>query len=452
MSLWTVLFLSLCAVAYAVEIHQLPGAPSVSFKQYAGYFDVGVNKSRHLHYWFVESQNDAANDPLLLFLYGGPGCSGLSSSLTEWGPFRVNPDGRTLHLNEHSWNTRANILLLEAPAGVGFSYADNGDIGSNDTSSALEALRGFFTEFPQFQSNDLFLTGVSYAGIYIPTLGDRILKSQKEFHMNLKGYAIGNGMVSEKVNTDTVLLFAYNHAMISERLWQQAKIECCNGAIDGCPFHTFTGYDFCGRLVANITTSVWTSGVNPYNVFDQCSNTPQDPNPTKRLKNLRFRVGYFQVTGSHLSSKVQVKLCVNDTAVDTYLNSAAAREAFFVPKGFGLYETCNMNVTGEYTKQTQEMEPLIANALDQGLRVFLMYGDADMACNFLMAQRFVENMGRKMISEKKEFMVNGQVGGFHTAYEGVEFVTVRGADHNIPLNRPVASLYVLNQFLQKQHI
>jgi hypothetical protein len=35
----------------------------------------------------------------------GPGCSSLGvGAMAELGPFRVNPDGKTLSRNRHSWN------------------------------------------------------------------------------------------------------------------------------------------------------------------------------------------------------------------------------------------------------------------------------------------------------------------------------------------------------------
>lgn len=68
---------------------------------------------------FAESQNNPAKDPMLLWLTGGPGCSSLSALLTENGPYNILSDGKTLAENKYSWNTRANIVFLESPSGVG---------------------------------------------------------------------------------------------------------------------------------------------------------------------------------------------------------------------------------------------------------------------------------------------------------------------------------------------
>lgn len=79
-------------------------------------------------------------------LNGGPGCSSLGGLLSENGPFRVNPDGQTIFENVFAWNKVANVLYLESPRGVGFSYQDqsaNNDTTWNDDKVCI----GFLTRW-----------------------------------------------------------------------------------------------------------------------------------------------------------------------------------------------------------------------------------------------------------------------------------------------------------------
>jgi len=98
------------------QVTSLPGLKStLDFQHFAGYLNVNATNNRNLFYWFTKAAN-SSND-LVLWLNGGPGCSSVSGFFTENGPFVVNSDGN-IKLNDFAWNTRANVLWLEAPAGV----------------------------------------------------------------------------------------------------------------------------------------------------------------------------------------------------------------------------------------------------------------------------------------------------------------------------------------------
>ena len=60
-----------------------------SFNQYSGYITVNETLGKKLYYWFVESQDNPAKDPVLLWMQGGPGCSGLLGFFQENGPFKI---------------------------------------------------------------------------------------------------------------------------------------------------------------------------------------------------------------------------------------------------------------------------------------------------------------------------------------------------------------------------
>lgn len=131
--------------------------------------------------------------------------------LYEHGPYLINDDGKTLRSNPHAWNTVANVLYMEAPAGVGFSYSTAGaaDYSNNDAQTAqdnLNALISFFTKFPEYAGREFFVSvrcradgavlgarrpasradaralggqGESYGGIYVPTLTKAIVDHNK---------------------------------------------------------------------------------------------------------------------------------------------------------------------------------------------------------------------------------------------------------------------------------
>ncbi|VDQ12857.1 unnamed protein product [Trichobilharzia regenti] len=81
---------------------------------------------------------------------------------------------------------------MEAPAGVGFSYAVDNNITTDDDFTALNnyhALLNFLKIYPEYTHRDLFLTGESYAGVYLPTLALHIIKSS-QFNLKLAVHLI----------------------------------------------------------------------------------------------------------------------------------------------------------------------------------------------------------------------------------------------------------------------
>ena len=103
---------------------------------YSGYYP--VSNSKHLHYLFIESLNEPSTDPVIIFFNGGPGSASIHLAFFGLSPLRAsnNENGTfTLVPFNQSWCTNASLLLIDNPAGVGFSYAPkNWDNVHNDDS------------------------------------------------------------------------------------------------------------------------------------------------------------------------------------------------------------------------------------------------------------------------------------------------------------------------------
>lgn len=93
------------------KIISLPGQPpNLNFSQFSGYVTVDSAAGRNLFYWLTEAPRPSGTKPLVLWLNGGPGCSSIAYGASEEvGPFRVNPDGKTLRLNLYAWNKGINL-------------------------------------------------------------------------------------------------------------------------------------------------------------------------------------------------------------------------------------------------------------------------------------------------------------------------------------------------------
>jgi cathepsin A (carboxypeptidase C) len=138
--------------------------------QYTGWLDVG---HKHLFFWYFKAENPTSStasgsEPLALWLTGGPGGSSMLGMLQELGPCLINEHGNGTDYNPYGWNKETAFVFVDQPAGVGFSYLDEGEsVPDNSFTSAADMhifLQLFISQvFPEHKDGPLVITGESYA-------------------------------------------------------------------------------------------------------------------------------------------------------------------------------------------------------------------------------------------------------------------------------------------------
>lgn len=166
---------------------------------YSGFLTVNPNTGSNIFFWFFPAMENPETAPVLMWLQGGPGSSSMLGLFVEHGPYYVAKGG-VPKLRKTTWARRYSMLYVDNPVGVGFSFTQEPQgYTRNDTDVArdlFEALQQFFTLFPEYVKNDFYVTGESYAGKYVPAIGYVIDTAvQPRVKINLKGIAIGNGVV-----------------------------------------------------------------------------------------------------------------------------------------------------------------------------------------------------------------------------------------------------------------
>jgi Serine carboxypeptidase len=247
----------------------LPGLTyDPGFEHFAGYLTVGDREGpgRHIFYWYVESAANPADDPVILWTNGGPGCSGLLGLGTEHGPFYAGPMA-LLHPNPYSWNKLASVLYVEIPAGVGFSFTDlEEDEDTNDALTAIDnyhLLLEFYERFPERRRNDFYIASESYGGHYVPQLALEILRhdnkggggSANDHAINFRGFLVGNPYVDPFTNLVTQIESYYSHGLLAKPLYDRWSHQCKNRAHIDSPR--------CGDLMMDLFRE-FGRGINPY--------------------------------------------------------------------------------------------------------------------------------------------------------------------------------------------
>ncbi|KAF9441311.1 alpha/beta-hydrolase, partial [Macrolepiota fuliginosa MF-IS2] len=83
----------------------------------------------------------------------------------EPGSCTIVDDGRNTVCNPFSWNSHANIIFLDQPVNVGFSYADNGTTVSSSPVTGKDVhafLELFLNRFPQYSTQPFHIAAESY--------------------------------------------------------------------------------------------------------------------------------------------------------------------------------------------------------------------------------------------------------------------------------------------------
>lgn len=406
-------------------VNPMPFAyPIPGFNIYSGYFKLwDGDDAKQIHYVFVEQAEKKTSAPVVLWLNGGPGCSSMDGFLYENGPFYFEEQSWALTKNPYSWNREAHMLYFESPAGVGFSVLGSDanrnfddDLTSKDN---LVALISFFSNFTQYANNDFYISGESYAGIYVPwtaaAVMDYNLDSNTKQPINLKGIIVGNGVVDYSVDVENAYAdFTYSHGLISPKLYNRWKENDCT-SISEDPICVDT-LEQIGKVYDNI---------NIYDIYRECIT---DNYATHRR--------YL-----HANLK-EIPPCIDALGVIKYFSSKYVRDAFHIsPLANSTWDFCNeyINYTTNYEVGSYSKVERIKD--DPNLRILIYSGDTDGSVPTIGTRAWINKM--KMTTEYnwKQWQVpekKDQVAGYVTKYkEGLTFVTIRGTGHmSIQWKRP----------------
>ncbi|XP_057843140.2 serine carboxypeptidase-like 26 [Cryptomeria japonica] len=353
--------------------------------------------------------------------------------MTELGPFRVKPDGATLYSNPYAWNQVANLLFLESPAGVGYSYSNTTSDyeKSSDNNTAVDSytfLLNWFERFPQYKNREFYIAGESYAGYYIPELTDTILKnnnSQTSF-INLKGVMIGNGLINDETDSCGVVDYKWSHALMSDEDYANERCSASNSR------HQTQSHTLPSRLISD------GGEINPYNIYAPLCPSHPDPIWSNTLRSTFTDAsidGFDPCTPGY---------------AQTYLNTHAVQSALHA-NVTGLpypWEECSIPINLVYDRSTTTVVPIYQRMITSGLRILVFSGDVDSIVP-VTSTRYSINVLKLSIEKEWYPWMDGDinVGGFSVIYKGLIFATVRGAGHEVPSYQPSRALTMAKFFL-----
>ncbi|KQK13649.1 serine carboxypeptidase 2 [Brachypodium distachyon] len=431
----------------ADRIVGLPGQPAVDIAMYSGYITVDKRAGRALFYLLQEAPDEAQPAPLVLWLNGGPGCSSVAFGASEeLGAFRVSPNGASLVLNEYRWNKVANILFLDSPAGVGFSYSNTtSDLltpGDNRTAhDSYTFLTEWFEKFPHYKYRDFYITGESYAGHYVPELSQLVHRGNKGVErpiINLKGFMVGNAVTDAYNDYVGTFEFWWNHGLISDDTYRLLKDSCLHDAF----VHLSPAC-----LAAFRASSEEQGNIDAYSIYTPTCNTNASalPTPSSVVSRRQHPKGrYPWMTGGSYDP------CTERYSTAYYNRPEVQKALHANVTGINYaWAACSDTINGNWSDSPRSMLSIYKEIIQAGLRIWVFSGDTDSVVPSTATRYSIDALVLPTTTDWYPWYDDNQeVGGWSQVYEGLTLVTVRGAGHEVALHRPRQALILFQNFLQ----
>ncbi|XP_010526302.1 PREDICTED: serine carboxypeptidase-like 29 [Tarenaya hassleriana] len=420
------------------KVSKLPGQDfNVNFEHYSGFVTVNEKLGRALFYWFFEAVEDPDSKPLVLWLNGGPGCSSIAFGLAEEiGPFHIKPDGKTLYLNPYSWNQVANVLFLDAPVGVGYSYSNtssdlltNGD--KRTAQDSLKFLLKWLERFPKYKGREFYIAGESYGGHYVPQLSQAIVRhnqASQEKTINIKGYMVGNGLMDDFHDQRGLFQYIWSLGFISDQTYNLLNLRC--------GFESFTHPSkACIEVLDTADKEI--GNIDQYSVFTP--TCPGNVTQTKFLLKKRPILGRVSENYDPCTEKHSIM----------YFNLPEVQTALHVPPELApsKWETCSDTVGNHWKDSPRSVLNIYHELIAAGLHIWVFSGDADAVVPVTSTRYSIDALNLRPLNPWRPWYIDGQVGGWTQQYVGLNFVTVRGAGHEVPLHRPKQALALFKAFV-----
>ncbi|CAL1395783.1 unnamed protein product [Linum trigynum] len=450
-------FSSASASKTANGIKYLPGFDGpLPFYLETGYIGLGEAEEVQLFYYFVKSERNPEQDPLILWLTGGPGCSSFSGLAFEIGPVRFkvveyNGSLPTLVLNPDSWTKVSSIIFLDLPVGAGFSYATSEPASrSSDkvqASQAVEFMRKWLKKHPKFQTNQFYIGGDSYAGIPLPIAAQSI-SNENEVGIkpifNLKGYILGNPLTNFRIDDNSKISTAHGLTLISDELYQSLKTSCGEEYHDVDP----TNHECINNLDAfqECLSGLYTENI----LYPKCAIA--SPKPIMEEIQMDNRRRFLWDRQQSLSIDVPTFGCPTYPYLlsDYWANDVVVRKALHVRKDtVQRWIRCNYRLN--YNSDVSSSFKYHVHLSTKGYRSLIYSGDHDMVVPSMGTQAWIRALNYSIVEDWRSWHVDGQVGGYTRTYSnGMTFATVKGAGHIAVAHKPLECSVLFKKWINQE--
>lgn len=406
------------------EVQYLPGFGAPLEPVFSGLLPCNPEANGKLFYMLFHAQQGGAEQPLIIWLNGGPGASSALGNFLENGPYRLHPD-QTLTRNPGAWNKDAHVMYVDNPVGTGYSTSEpHGYVRDYDELARqfYEGLSAFFSRHSWLKPRAVYMAGESFAGVYIPKISAHILRQRDTF--GLSGVLIGNPGNLDWRQYESQMDMFRAFGLVGDQVLQEARRHWRNCSSLMEAERKADAFEACEAM----SNTLMTAAGNPF-IYD-------------------------------LRQWGDVYNAVLAPAMKAYLASAETKRALNVPEGTVWQNgdgtaAPNPVVNALRGQLMVSVLPEMAEILDRGLHVTIYDGVMDgSSCNHLGVFQSLERLpwdGRSafLAAPRQQWHTPGITHpiGFVQASGGLTFKWVSNAGHLVPTDQPEAAAALIHEFL-----
>lgn len=425
----------------AIICWDVVGVAGVEFPREAlptesGYLSIEGKKGARMFYAYYEAisaptEQQKSEIPILLWLQGGPGCSGMIGNFFEIGPWRIEGPDLRLHQNTAPWNRVFGLLFLDSPIASGFSIAPSEDqIPTNQEDVAKDlyaALQAFFNLNPLFRGRPFYVAGESYAGKYVPSLGLYMLnkldnktgEEGRALPLRLDGLAIGNGLTHPIVQVQSHASVAYAAGLIDSR--EKLRLEILQ------------------QKAANLTgQQKWQDARIARNrALQRLSNVTG----LATLYDIRRTLSYYTAEDG------------TDLLYD-FLNQTAVKQALKADVNTE-WEECSQTVYDKMGEDVMKSSKWMVETLVRRRPILLYQGQFDLRDGVVSTEAWVsvldwEGLANFLASKRRVWEVSSKLAGYVRSHSNLTHVVVSGAGHLVPADQNLHSQIMIESWVRRR--
>ncbi|MED6208074.1 hypothetical protein PIB30_041629 [Stylosanthes scabra] len=412
-------------------VKYLPGFQGpLPFLLETGYIGVGENDDVQTFYYFIESENNPREDPLMLWLTGGPGCSAFSGLVYEIGPLAFQVD--------------------EYDGGLSLIWCIDHTPGQRwrpdwlSVNQTYQFFRKWLMDHPEFLTNKVYIAGDSYSGKLVPVIADEISKGNEQGlqpWINLQGYLMGNPVIDGNV-VNYRIPFAHGMGLISDELYQ-SLLKHCKGEYKNVDIRNV----LCLRYLKSFDKMK--SGINTPQILEPLCEFAS-PKPSKSSWRSLTENYPWKFNDTHLRLQSRDCRTYGYLLSSYWANDDKVCDALNVQKGTKReWRRCTREIP--YEMDIPSSLPYQVNLSKKGYRSLIYSGDHDMVVPFLATQAQIRSLNYSIVDDWRPWYTNVQVAGYTRTYSNaMTFATVKAAGHTAPEYKPQECFHMYTNWISER--